>query len=66
MLFSVDIVCAIAYNAKHVGAWLSLVERTVWDREVVGSNPSAPTNQQNLRTLRRFFCWLFFVKTMQW
>ena len=26
------------------GAWLSLVERTVRDREVGGSNPLAPTN----------------------
>ena len=26
-----------------VGAWLSLVERTVRDREVGGSNPLAPT-----------------------
>jgi hypothetical protein len=25
------------------GAWLSLVERTVRDREVAGSNPVAPT-----------------------
>jgi hypothetical protein len=27
----------------RVGAWLSLVERTVRDREVGGSNPLAPT-----------------------
>ena len=27
----------------HFGAWLSLVERTVRDREVGGSNPLAPT-----------------------
>ena len=33
-----------------VGAWLSLVERTVRDREVGGSNPLAPTNYIN--TLR--------------
>ena len=26
-----------------IGAWLSLVERCVWDAEVLGSNPSAPT-----------------------
>jgi hypothetical protein len=26
-----------------IGAWLSLVERSVRDREVVGSNPIAPT-----------------------
>jgi hypothetical protein len=25
-----------------IGAWLSLVERSVWDREVGGSNPLAP------------------------
>ena len=30
--------------AIHVGAWLSLVERTVRDREVGGSNPLAPTS----------------------
>src|ERR1051325_996343 len=28
---------------NRVGAWLSLVERTVRDREVGGSNPLAPT-----------------------
>ena len=33
-----------------VGAWLSLVERSVRDREVGGSNPLAPTNQFNDRT----------------
>ncbi len=27
----------------RVGAWLSLVERSVWDRDVAGSNPVAPT-----------------------
>ena len=33
-----------------VGAWLSLVERSVRDREVGGSNPLAPTNRiKNLR-----------------
>ncbi len=31
----------------HFGAWLSLVERSVRDREVGGSNPLAPTNQFN-------------------
>jgi hypothetical protein len=29
------------------GAWLSLVERSVRDREVVGSNPIAPTFKSN-------------------
>ena len=33
------------YNCHLVGAWLSLVERSVWDREVGGSNPLAPINQ---------------------
>ena len=28
----------------NIGAWLSLVERTVRDREVGGSNPLGPTN----------------------
>ena len=28
-----------------VGAWLSLVERSVRDREVGGSNPLAPTKK---------------------
>ena len=32
-----------ANNKDFVGAWLSLVERTVRDREVGGSNPLAPT-----------------------
>ena len=31
----------------NIGAWLSLVERTVRDREVGGSNPLAPTNKIN-------------------
>src|SRR5690242_6698601 len=30
-------------RVTHNGAWLSLVERTVRDREVGGSNPLAPT-----------------------
>ena len=43
-----------------VGAWLSLVERTVRDREVGGSNPLAPTNQikhlpEQLPELQRLF-----------
>ena len=32
---------------SNVGAWLSLVERSVRDREVGGSNPLAPTNHIN-------------------
>ena len=30
-------------EAKHNGLWLSLVERSVRDREVAGSNPVNPT-----------------------
>jgi hypothetical protein len=30
--------------ALTFGAWRSLVARLVWDQEVEGSNPSAPTN----------------------
>jgi hypothetical protein len=37
-------------NADHtIGAWLSLVERSVRDAEVGGSNPLAPTIQKQLR-----------------
>ena len=31
-----------------VGAWLSLVERSVRDREVGGSNPLAPTSSSQI------------------
>ena len=34
---------SLPYYPTLVGAWLSLVERTVRDREVGGSNPLAPT-----------------------
>ena len=44
-----DTIAALPYYPSSisldVGAWLSLVERTVRDREVGGSNPLAPTNQ---------------------
>jgi hypothetical protein len=35
------------FGTKHhlVGAWLSLVERSVRDAEVGGSNPLAPTTE---------------------
>ena len=40
--------------ALLVGAWLSLVERTVRDREVGGSNPLAPTkNLKHINNLER-------------
>src|SRR5690242_3469847 len=35
------------------GAWLSLVERTVRDREVGGSNPLAPTSVELARPIGR-------------
>jgi hypothetical protein len=50
-----------------VGAWLSLVERSVRDREVGGSNPLAPTIQiKNLRlsTLAAVFHLGQFVDTL--
>lgn len=28
---------------NHIGTWLSLVEHSVWDRRVAGSNPVTPT-----------------------
>ena len=34
----------VRYAGLFVGAWLSLVERSVRDREAAGSNPVAPTN----------------------
>ena len=36
------------YDMEEDGAWLSLAERSVWDREVAGSNPAAPTNDFTL------------------
>ncbi len=36
------------HSFLSVGAWLSLVERTVRDREVGGSNPLAPTKLMTL------------------
>jgi hypothetical protein len=44
------------------GAWLSLVERSVRDREVVGSNPIAPINKIN--KLRLPFWKPFFFTTL--
>ena len=35
------------HPVQFVGAWLSLVERSVRDREVGGSNPLAPTKHIN-------------------
>jgi uncharacterized DUF497 family protein len=48
-----------------IGAWLSLVERTVRDREVGGSNPLAPTSlEENSLLDRRLF--LFTVIRFRW
>ncbi len=33
----------VGYNRDWFGAWLSLVERPLWERNVAGSNPVAPT-----------------------
>ena len=29
---------------RFIGAWRSLVARLLWEQEVLGSNPGAPTN----------------------
>jgi hypothetical protein len=29
----------------HIGDWLNLVERVLWEHEVTGSNPVSPTKQ---------------------
>lgn len=48
-----DMMCArVEKPANHTisdvgstcGIWLSLVERLIWDQEVVGSNPAIPMN----------------------
>src|SRR5687767_3683056 len=31
------------YDRSSSGAWRSLVARSLWEREVAGSNPAAPT-----------------------
>src|SRR5688572_32942444 len=45
--------------SRDIGAWLSLVERTVRDREVGGSNPLAPTISFRYLTtcVRRALAW---------
>jgi hypothetical protein len=47
----------VAFPIIHslVGAWLSLVERSVRDREVGGSNPLAPTSfLKHINNLERY------------
>jgi hypothetical protein len=40
-------------SAEHAfGAWRSLVSRTVWGREIPGSNPGAPTSNDLARRLK--------------
>ena len=36
---------------KNFGVWLSLVERLIWDQEVVGSNPATPTKYADVAQL---------------
>ena len=43
-------------KAKHNGLWLSLVERSVRDREVAGSNPVNPT----ISSLKSQNCTVFY------
>jgi hypothetical protein len=44
------VLAAFPIIALLVGAWLSLVERSVRDREVGGSNPLAPTTKFKAQT----------------
>ena len=43
-------------KAKHNGLWLSLVERSVRDREVAGSNPVNPTIFPPKSRIHTVFC----------
>lgn len=47
-----EVVSACALSGSRlghcVGAWRSLVARTIWGREVPGSNPGAPIILQSL------------------
>ena len=53
-------------NSSQIGAWRSLVARLLWEQEVGGSNPLAPTN--NFKHLERVLAEsvLFFVFSRRW
>ena len=48
-------------GTNSIGAWLSLVERSVRDAEVGGSNPLAPTMMLTGSIRSRFFVVLFII-----
>ena len=56
----------VRYAGSFVGAWLSLVERSVRDREVGGSNPLAPTNSINSLRPPAFGGRISFVDKLNW
>jgi hypothetical protein len=48
----------------QIGAWRSLVARLLWEQEVGGSNPLAPTNKFNKKKQVRvsLICSFFFLE----
>lgn len=51
----------MAMMLLRFGAWLSLVERSVRDREVVGSNPIAPTTVDQEKREDSLLAFLFAI-----
>lgn len=47
MRFSGYLTHNILHSLRAIGVWLSLVEHTVWDRRVGGSNPLTPTTGES-------------------